>query len=177
MAGHSHWAGIKHKKAVTDAARAKSFSKLLRAIATAARSEPNPEFNPRLRTAIAKAREGMVTADTIERALTRAQQDPENLEELLFEAYGPGGVALLVEATTDNRNRAIAEVKSTLNKNSGKLAATGSVQWSFTKSSEGIWHAQFPQEVSSEQEALLLSTLITALEELDDVQTVTTNAQ
>ncbi len=175
MAGHSHWAGIKHKKALTDAARAKSFSKLLRAISAAARTEPNVDFNPRLRTAVSKAREAQVPADTIQRAVDRAAAAAENLEELLFEAYGPGGIALIIEVTTDNRNRAIAEVKSTLSKNEGKWAAQGAVQWAFQKTEAGDWEAQFPQEVG-QGDAKLLGKLVDALEQLEDVQAVTTNA-
>lgn len=175
MAGHSHWAGIKHKKALTDAKRAKSFTKLLKAISAAARSEPNIEFNPRLRTAVSKAREAQVPADTIQRAIDRAASSTEVLEELTFEAYGPGGVGLIIEAATDNRNRAIAEVKSTLNKNSGKIAAQGSVIWGFQKDAEGTWTAQYPQEIQEDDGDPLLK-LIEALEALEDVQEVTTNA-
>jgi transcriptional/translational regulatory protein YebC/TACO1 len=94
---------------------------------------------------------------------------------MFFEAYGPSGVALLIEVTTDNRNRAIAEVKSTLNKNSGKLASSGSVLWAFTKAEDGSWSAQFPQEVA-ESEGENLEKLIDALEGLEDVQEITTNA-
>ncbi len=175
MAGHSHWAGIKHKKALTDAKRAKSFTKLLKAVSTAARIEPNPEFNPRLRTAVAKAREAQVPADTIQRSIDRASAEAENLEELTFEAYGPGGVALVVEATTDNRNRAIAEVKSALNKNGGKIANPGSVLWAFSKAEDGGYAPQFPQEVS-EADAEALMRLVEALESLEDVQEVVTSA-
>lgn len=175
MSGHSHWSGIKHKKALTDAKRSKSFSKLLKAISAAARTEPNIEFNPRLRTAVAKAREAQVPADTIQRSIDKAASSADNLEEMLFEAYGPSGVALLVEVMTDNRNRAIAEVKSTLNKNSGKIASPGSVLWAFTKAEDGTWSPQFPQEVA-ESDAENLEKLIDALEGLEDVQEITTNA-
>lgn len=172
MAGHSHWAGIKHKKAITDAKRAKSFTKLLKAIAIAAKDEPNSEFNPRLRTAILKAREAQVPADTIQRAIDKAAANKETLEALLFEAYGPGGIGMLIEAITDNRNRTIAEVKSTLNKNNGKIATPGSVVWAFTKNSEGFWIPSFPQD--PDEHAELLMQLIDALEHLDDVQEVIT---
>lgn len=175
MAGHSHWAGIKHKKAITDAKRSKSFSKLLKAISAAAKSEPNPDFNPRLRTAIQKARESQVPADVIKRCVEKASTEAENLEELTFEAYGAGGIALIIEATTDNRNRAIAEVKSTLNKNGGKIAAQGSVLWAFGKAEDGTWTPQFPQEVT-EEDAEALMKLVEALESLEDVQEVTTSA-
>lgn len=175
MAGHSHWAGIKHKKALTDAKRSKSFSKLLKAVSAAAKSEPNPDFNPRLRTAVQKAREAQVPADTVQRSIDKASADAADLEELTFEAYGPGGVALVIEATTDNRNRAIAEVKSAIAKNGGKIAAQGSVLWSFEKAEDGGWSARFPQEVS-ETDAASLGALVDALEELEDVQEVTTSA-
>lgn len=175
MAGHSHWAGIKHKKAVTDAKRAKSFTKLLKAVSAAAKQEPNPDFNPRLRTAVAKAREAQVPADTIQRSIDRASADAADLDELTFEAYGPGGVALVIETTTDNRNRAIAEVKSALNKNGGKIATPGSVLWAFAKAEDGAWSAQFPQEVSG-PDAEALGKLVDALENLEDVQEVTTSA-
>lgn len=175
MAGHSHWAGIKHKKAITDAKRSKSFSKLLKAISAAAKSEPNPDFNPRLRTAIEKARDAQVPADTIKRCVDKASTEAEGLEDLTFEAYGAGGIALIVEATTDNRNRAIAEVKSALNKNGGKIATPGSVLWAFRKEEDGAWAPQFPQEVSAE-DAESLGALVDALESLEDVQEVMTSA-
>lgn len=175
MAGHSHWAGIKHKKAVTDAKRSKSFSKLLKAVSAAARSEPNPEFNPRLRTAVQKAREAQVPADTIQRSIDKASTEAEHLEELTFEAYGASGVALIIEATTDNRNRAVAEVKSALNKNGGKIATPGSVLWAFQKAEDATWAPQFPQEVSAD-DAEALMRLVEALESLEDVQEVTTSA-
>lgn len=176
MSGHSHWSGIKHKKAITDAKRSKSFSKLLKAISAAAREEPNIDFNPRLRTAVAKAREAKVPADTIQRSIDKASSEAVLLEELTFEAYGPSGVALIIEAMTDNRNRAIAEVKSTLNKNNGKIAAQGSVLWAFSKTADGTWEAQFPQEIETQEDAEALEKLIDALENLDDVQEVITSA-
>src|SRR5271155_2827486 len=98
MSGHSHWAGIKHKKEITDKKRGKVFSKLLALISAAAKTEPNPGFNPRLRTAIAKAREASVPQENIERAVKRASEVGGDLNELTFEAYGPGGGAILIEA-------------------------------------------------------------------------------
>jgi len=178
MSGHSHWSGIKHKKEATDAKRGKVFSKLLKAVSIAARTEPNPDFNPRLRTAITKAKEAQVPLDNIERAVARASQSAEALEELLFEAYGAGGVALLIEVVADNRNRAVQEVKKTLNDHDAKWATPGSVQWGFetiTGAGEVGWKAKFPQDVSAE-EADALRALIEDLEDNDDVQRVTTNA-
>jgi YebC/PmpR family DNA-binding regulatory protein len=177
MSGHSHWAGIKHKKEATDQKRGKVFSKLLTAISAAAKSEPNPDFNPRLRTAVMKAREASVPQENIERAIKRSSETSESLEELIFEAYGPGGVAIMMEAVSDNRNRTIQEVKIILKEFGGKWAEAGSVRWAFepAQGGEGGWRAKFPQEIS-EEDKKKLSTLVETLEENDDVQKVFTNA-
>ncbi len=176
MSGHSHWSGIKHKKEITDKKRAKIFSKSLKLISAAARGEPNPDFNPRLRTAVAKAREVGVPADTIERAIKRAADPAEKLEELLFEAYGPGGAAILITAISDSRNRTVQEVKTILRDHSGKWAETGSVQWVFELMSgeERDWISKFPQNIPDEEKQKLVD-LLEALEENDDVQNVYSN--
>ena len=173
MSGHSHWAGIKHKKEITDQKRAKVFSKLLKAISAAAKTEPNPDFNPRLRTAVATARAANVPADNIERAIKKAAET-KNLEELTFEAYGPGGSAVLIEALSDNRNRTVQEIKTILKEHNGKWAESGSVLWAFEKSHEG-WNAKFPQDVPENDMGQLIK-LLESLEENDDVQNVFTNA-
>jgi YebC/PmpR family DNA-binding regulatory protein len=173
MSGHSHWAGIKHKKGVTDQKRGKIFSKLLALISAAAKTEPNPDFNPRLRTAIAKAREASVPAENIERAITRATDLSAALEELTFEAYGPAGAAILIEAISDNRNRAVQEVKTVLRDHNGKWAESGSVLWAFEKTADG-WTAKFPQDVPDEDKTKL-ANLLEVLEESDSVQNVYTN--
>ncbi len=181
MSGHSHWAGIKHKKGETDQKRGKVFSKLLAAISAAAKSEPNPEFNPRLRTAVEKAKEAHVPAENIERAIKRATETGANLEELIFEAYGPGGTAILVEAISDNKNRTVQEIKKILNELDGKWAESGSVRWAFSaeggsaSGGERVWRAKFPQELN-EEDKKKLQELIAALEEQDDTQKVYTNA-
>jgi YebC/PmpR family DNA-binding regulatory protein len=174
MSGHSHWAGIKHKKEITDQKRGKVFSKLLALIAAAAKDEPNPDFNPRLRTAVTKAKDAGVPADNIERAIKRASEQAEGLEELVFEVYGPGGAAIIIEAISNNRNRAVQEVKTILRDRSGKWAETGSVQWAFEKK-EGSWTAKFPQKLPDDAERAKLASLLDALEENDDVQEVFTN--
>ncbi len=174
MSGHSHWAGIKHKKEITDKRRGKVFSKALKLVSAAAAAEPNPDFNPRLRTAIAKAREAGVPADTIDRAVTRASDPSAKLDELMFEAYGPGAAAILIEAVSDNRNRAVQEVKTILRDHNGKWAESGSVQWAFEKK-DGAWTAKFPQELADESERGKLIALLEALEDNDDVQDVYTN--
>jgi len=111
MSGHSKWSQIKHQKGVVDQKRGRLFSKLLKAITITARIESNPQFNPRLRAAIDKARENQVPADNIERAIKRSTEVTLNIEELILEAYGPGGIAILIQAATDNKNRAVAEIK------------------------------------------------------------------
>jgi len=173
MSGHSHWAGIKHKKEITDQKRAKIFSKLLKAISAAAKSEPNLDFNPRLRTAVATAKTASVPADNIERAIKKAAET-KDLEDLIFEAYGPGGSAILVMALSDNRNRTVQEIKTILKEHNGKWAESGSVQWAFEKAPDG-WTAKFPQDVPDENKGQLIK-LLESLEENDDVQDVYTNA-
>jgi YebC/PmpR family DNA-binding regulatory protein len=175
MSGHSHWAGIKHKKEITDKKRGKIFSKLLALISAAARTEPNPDFNPRLRTAVAKAREAAVPAENIERAIKRASDPDEDLEELIFEAYGPAGVAILIEAISSSRNRTVQEMKNILKDHNGKWAETGSVQWAFEKTADG-WMAKFPQEISDD-DLEKLAALVEAFEDNDDVQSVYTTVK
>lgn len=176
MSGHSKWSTIKHKKEATDQKRGKVFSKLLAAISAAAKSEPNPDFNPRLRTAVEKARGASVPADNIERAIKKASDASQALEELTFEAYGPGGVAILIEAISDSRNRTVAEVKKIINECGGKWAESGSVTWAFERESVSAdWKPKFTQELG-EEDKNKLKDFIDALEEHDDVQKVYTNA-
>ncbi len=175
MSGHSHWAGIKHKKEITDKKRGLVFSKLLALITAAARKDPNPEFNPRLRTAVEKARAENVPAANITRAIQRAQEIGGAIEELLFEAYGPGGTALIIEATSDSKNRAVAEVKNILNESGGKWAEPGSVTWAFEEK-EGARHAKFPLALDL-GDAAKLAILIAALYEHPDVQEVYSNVR
>jgi YebC/PmpR family DNA-binding regulatory protein len=137
MAGHSKWAGIKHKKAIVDARRGKLFTKLTRAITVAAKEGGgDPEGNPALALAMAKAKDASMPKDNIERAIakgTGAGADAEAYENVLYEGYGPGGVALLIEALTDNRNRTGAEVRHILGKHGGSLGEPGSVGYLFEK--------------------------------------------
>jgi YebC/PmpR family DNA-binding regulatory protein len=136
MAGHSKWAGIKHKKAVVDAQRGKLFSKVIRELTAAARlGGGHPEANPRLRLAIQKAREGNLPKDTVEKAIKRGTGDLPGVsyDEMVMEGYGPGGVAILVEALTDNKNRTSAELRSLFTRMGGNVAGAGSVSWLFQK--------------------------------------------
>ncbi|EDP76377.1 YebC/PmpR family DNA-binding transcriptional regulator [Hydrogenivirga sp. 128-5-R1-1] len=136
MAGHSHWAQIKHKKAKVDAQRGKLFSKLIREITVAARlGGSNPEFNPRLRTAIEQAKKANMPLETIERAIKKGsgELEGETYEEVIYEGYAPGGVAVMVLATTDNRNRTSAEVKHAFSKHGGSLGSSGCVSYLFER--------------------------------------------
>ena len=137
MAGHSKWASIKHKKAATDAKRGKMFTKLARAITVAAREGGgDPEGNPTLATAIQKARDASMPKDNIQRAIDRgtgAGSDGQAIERVVYEGYGPGGAAIMVEALTDNRNRSGSEIRHAFEKSGGSLGEPGSVAYVFEK--------------------------------------------
>jgi len=137
MSGHSKWSSIKHKKGAADAKRGKLFTKLARAITVAARDGGGePDNNPALATAVQKARDASMPKDNIQRAIDRGTgegADATAIESVLFEGYGPGGAAILVEALTDNRNRTSAEVRHAFSKHNGSLGEPGSVAWIFEK--------------------------------------------
>lgn len=136
MAGHSKWANIKHRKAAQDAKRGKMFTKLIRELVVAARQGgPEPADNPRLRAAVDKALGSNMTRDTIDRAIARGAgtNEADNMEELTYEGYAPGGVAVLVEVMTDNRNRTVAEVRHAFSKRGGNLGTDGSVAYMFSR--------------------------------------------
>ena len=136
MSGHSKWSSIKHKKAAKDAKRGKLFTKLIKEITVAARlGGGDINANPRLRTAVLTARQNSMPADNIDRAIKKGTGELEGVsyEEVTYEGYGPGGVAIMVEALTDNRNRTVADVRSIFDKHGGNLGSAGSVAWMFTK--------------------------------------------
>jgi len=135
MSGHSKWATIKHKKGALDAKRGKIFTRLLKEIAVAAKGGGNPDSNARLRTAVAAAKAENMPQDNIKRAILRGTGELEGVsyEEATFEGYGPGGVAVLVDVLTDNRNRAVSEIRHAFSKNVGNLGETGSVKFMFAK--------------------------------------------
>jgi YebC/PmpR family DNA-binding regulatory protein len=136
VAGHSKWSKIKRKKAANDAKRGKIFTKIIREITVAAREAGgDPEFNPRLRLAIDQAKQAEMPQDNIEKAIKRGTGELEGVdyEEVSYEGYGPGGVALYVECLTDNQNRTVAELRHALEKHGGNLAKTGSVAWQFDR--------------------------------------------
>src|SRR2546430_13484158 len=136
MSGHSKWHSIKHKKGATDAKRGKLFTKFIKELTVAARTGGgDPDANARLRKAILDAKAGNMPNDTIDRAIRRGTGAEEGVsyEEITYEGYGPGGVALLIEAVTDNRNRTVAEIRHIFSKNGGNLGESGSVGWPFEK--------------------------------------------
>ncbi|SEO95898.1 DNA-binding regulatory protein, YebC/PmpR family [Salinihabitans flavidus] len=143
MAGHSKWANIQHRKGRQDAARSKLFSKLSKEITVAAKmGDPDPEKNPRLRLAVKDAKSNSVPKDVIERAIKKSQGgDADDYEEIRYEGYGPNGVAVIVEAMTDNRNRTASNVRSTFTKNGGNLGETGSVAFMFERKGEVTYPA------------------------------------
>src|SRR3990172_1777043 len=145
MGGHSHWSTIKRQKGASDAKRGAIFTKLSREITVAAREGGgDPDMNPRLRLAVEKAREANMPADTIKRAIERGVGGGEGatLQEITFEGYGPGGVAILIQTLTDNRNRTVSDVRTTLARGGGNLGESGSVAWQFE--SRGLISPQAP---------------------------------
>ncbi len=150
MAGHSKWAQIKHKKAKVDARKSKIFNKLIREIQVAARlGGGDPELNPRLRLAIEKAKEANMPWDNIEKAIKRGTGEIEGAqyEEVIYEGYGPGGVAFMVKALTDSRNRTTGEIRHIFSKFGGNLAGPGSVAWQFIERGVIYVDAKIPEEV------------------------------
>ena len=176
MSGHSKWAQIKHQKAQVDAKKGKTFSKITRMISLAAREKgPNPDMNISLRGAIEKAREVNMPKENIERAVKKGVgADSPNMQSIIYEGYGPSGVAIIVEILTENRNKASAEIKHILSKHGGNLGAPGSASWAFKKI-DSEWIPNEPLEISDES-VQSLSALIDELEDNDDVQDVFTNA-
>lgn len=173
MSGHNKFSQIKHHKEAQDKKRGALFSKMLLAISVAAKSNPSPDANPRLRSAIEQARANNVPKDNIERAVSKASEQ-KNLEELTIEAYGPEGVGILIEVITDSSNRTTNEIRHLLDELGAKMANPGSVMWSFEKTNEEL-KAKFPQAISEESRQKL-QEIVDALEEREDVQRVINNA-
>lgn len=174
MSGHSKWATIKHKKGATDAKRAKVFAKLIRQVEVAAREGgPDPDMNPSLRTMYQKARDSSVPLDTIEKAIKRATGGMEgvNYESITYEGYAPGGVALLIEVLTDNRNRSGSDVRSTFSKRGGSMAEPGAVAWQFER--KGI----LTVDGAADEDELMLAAIDAGAEDIErqgDLWQVTT---
>jgi len=135
MSGHSKWATIKHKKAALDAKRGKAFTRIIKEIMIAARQGGDPDMNPRLRTAVVAAKAVSMPAENIKRAIMRGTGELEGgqIDEIVFEGYGPGGAAVLVKVATDNRNRTVSEIRHVFSKNGGNLGELGSVSWMFER--------------------------------------------
>src|SRR2546423_1933548 len=138
MSGHSKWATIKHKKAALDAKRGKTFTRIIKEISIAARSGGDPDANPRLRTAVLAAKNVSMPADNIKKAIMRGTGELEGgqIDEVMFEGYGPGGAAVLVNVATDNRNRTVSEIRHAFSKNGGNMGEQGSVAWMFDRRSQ-----------------------------------------
>lgn len=164
MAGHSKWANIQHRKGRQDAVRAKLFSKLSKEITVAAKmGDPDPDKNPRLRLAVKEAKSVSMPKDNIERAIKKSQGgDAESYDEIRYEGYGPGGVAVIVEAMTDNRNRTASNVRSTFSKNGGNLGETGSVAFMFDRMGRIVYPASV-----GDSDSVLLAAIDAGAEDVE----------
>ena len=167
MAGHSKWANIQHRKGRQDAARSKLFSKLAKEITVAAKmGDPDPDKNPRLRLAVKEAKSQSVPKDVIDRAIKKSQGgDAESYDEIRYEGYGPGGVAVIVEAMTDNRNRTASTVRSTFTKCGGNLGETGSVSFMFDRKGQVL----YPLEVGDE-DTVMMAALEAGAEDVETTE-------
>lgn len=175
MSGHNKWSKIKNKKAVTDAKRSNIFSKFSKLIAVESKKAGGDTSSSGLRTAIERAKKENMSNDLIDRAVKKgAGGDAGNMEHVLFEAYGPGGCAIIMEGLTDNNNRTVAEIKHIFSKRGLSLAGQGAAVWAFTKTNEGYE----PQSLVSlsDNEGEQLSSLLEELDDHDDIQDVYTNA-
>jgi len=176
MSGHNKWSKIKHKKAATDAVKSKIFSKYAKLIAVESKLAGGNIDSPSLKAVIERAKKENMPNDNIDRAVKKGMSgESDNLESVTYETYGPGGVAVLIDALTDNRNRTGAEIRHTLSKNGYEMAAPGSASWAFTKEN-GEW---IPNQTTpiSDKDGEKLEKLIETLNENDDVSDVYTNAE
>ena len=175
MSGHSKWSQIKHKKAGTDEKKGKLFSKISRLITVIAKKGGSvPSNNPSLRVVIGKAKEMNMPSENIERAIKKASgQEKESLEEVIYEAYGPAGTAIIIETITDNKNRTLNEIKHLLNQYETKIAAPGSALWTFEKKEK--WEPKNLARIANEEDKEKLKNLLEELENQDDVQNIATN--
>ena len=176
MSGHSKWSTIKHKKALTDAKRSKVFSKITSLISIAARKGGDPDKNPNLRTMIEKAREFNVPKENIERAIKRGTGEIAGvaLEEVIYGAFGPGGIVILITAITDNKNRTLAEIKKILQEHNAKFAELNSIQWMFRR--EGTnWIPNNPIEIKNENIKKELEALYEVLDNEQDISEIYDN--
>ncbi|MDP1625360.1 MAG: YebC/PmpR family DNA-binding transcriptional regulator [bacterium] len=175
MAGHNKWSQIKHKKAKTDGAKSKLYSKYSKLISAEAQNVKGDRNSPSLRALIERAKAEDVTNDVIERAVKKASEPGAALETITYEAYGPGGCALIIEALTQNKNKAAQEVKHILSDNGYSLAAPGSASWAFTR--EGAEWKPSMTVALEDADLVLLEKLVNDLEANDEVQEVFTNVE
>ena len=174
MSGHNKWSKIKRKKEVSDSQKSKVFSRLVKFIQTESRKVNGDVNAPGLRSAIEKAKKENMPSDNIERAIKKgAGGEGSNLESIIYEAYGPGGVAVIIETLTDSRNRTFAEIKHILSKNNSSIAQVNAVKWAFEKDDSG-WIPKVPTEIS-EEDSQKLEKLIEELKENEDVQDIYAN--
>ncbi|MFN4181382.1 MAG: YebC/PmpR family DNA-binding transcriptional regulator [Candidatus Paceibacteria bacterium] len=178
MAGHNKWSQIKHKKAITDAKKSKVFSKLVRFITVEAKLSQGKD-SPGLRAAIEKAKKVNMPSENIERALKKATEPSATMENITYEAYGPGGVGIIIETLTDSKNRTAQDIKHILSKHGTALAGIGSVVWAFKKevTETGLSWVPITEIEASDTDLDLLEKLVEELEDNDDVQEVYTNAK
>jgi YebC/PmpR family DNA-binding regulatory protein len=178
MSGHNKWAQIKHKKAITDAKKSKIFSKLVRYISVEAKLSGGKD-SPGLRAAVEKAKKVNMSGDVIERAIKKAAEPSAHMDNIMYEAYGPGGVGIIIETLTDSKNRTAPEIKHILSENGTSLAGIGSVAWAFKKeiTPEGLTWVPTTTVPLSEEDLSRLEKLVEDLENNDDVQDVYTNAE
>lgn len=175
MAGHSKWAKLKHTKGKTDAQKSKLFSKLVRFITIEMKKAKGDKTAAGVRAAVEKAKAANMPSDNIERALSKGSGEEAAMEEVVYEAYGPGGCALVIEGYTDSRNRTSAELKHLLSQHGGSLANPGAALWAFRKTAEGTLEAMNPIQLSDE-DSQKMAELYEALEGHDDVNEVYTSA-
>lgn len=175
MAGHNKWSQIKHKKAKTDGAKSKLYSKYAKLISAEAQKVKGDKNSPSLRALIERARTENVTNEVIERAVKKASEPGTALETIMYEAYGPGGCALIIEALTSNKNKAAQEVKHILTDNGYSLATPGSASWAFKR--EGALWVPTTTTTLEDADLVLLEKLVDVLESNDEVQDVFTNVE
>lgn len=176
MSGHNKWSKIKHKKAASDAQKSKIFSKLVKLISVESKNAGGDVSAPGLSSAIEKAKKENMPSENIERAIKKGTSDNStSMESVVYETYGPGGIALIIEGLTDNKNRTAAEIKHLLSKHGLQLATPGSATWSFEKNTTG-WIAKTTTPISKD-DTEKLNNLVGELEEHDDVQGVFTNVE
>lgn len=176
MSGHNKWSKIKRQKEKTDSQKSKIFGKMVRLITVEAKKAGGNVNSPGLKSAVDRAREANVPNENIERAIKKFSEGGTEMESITYEAYGPGGCAMVIEALTDNRNKASQEIKFILSKHGYALAGIGAASWAFVRQPDMTWEAQTTIPLSDE-DGEKLGELVDELEENDEVQDIYTNAE